>query len=132
MTKKLNSGCMPNTDFKYEEFEGLLASYYLSYLYLKESSKPKDQENFKKLLEILNRIAERHLLQLPEDAVKNIRTHHDRARPEKMSYFSVKDMLNSFYRDFGVVQRNADDAADINLLAELVRSPDMEFIGGIF
>lgn len=129
MTKKLNSGCMPNTDFQYEEFEALLACYYLSYLYLKESSKTKDQENFKKLLEILNRIAKRHSVQLPEEAVKNVRTPHSWAKPKKMSRFSVKDMLNSFYRDFGVVPHNADDTADVKLLAELVKSPEMEFVG---
>mgnify|MGYP001596823356 CR=1 FL=1 len=131
MTKELNSGCMPNTDFQYEEFEGLLACYYLSYLHLKESSKTKDQENFKKLSEILNRIAERHSVQLPEEAVKNIRTPYDWAKPKKLSYFSVKDMLNSFYRDFGVVPRNADDTADVKLLAELVKSPEMEFVAGV-
>jgi hypothetical protein len=131
MIKKLNTGCMPNTDFNYEEFEGLLASYYLSYVHLKESSKPVDQENFKKLEDILNRLAERHSVQLPAEAISNVRATETWAKPKKLSYFSVKDMLNSFYRDFGIVGRNADDTADVKALAELVRSPEMEFIGGV-
>ena len=127
MIKHLNTGCMPNTDFQYEEFEGLIASYYLSYQHLKGSSKPKDQENFKKLTDILNRIAERHSVQIPEEAVNNVRATEDWGKPKKLSYFSVKDMLNSFYRDFGVVPRNAEDTTDVRALAELVCSPEMEF-----
>jgi hypothetical protein len=34
-----NTGCMPRTDFTYEEFEGLLGSFHLSLLPLRDSTR---------------------------------------------------------------------------------------------
>jgi hypothetical protein len=96
---------MPRTDFRYEEFEGLLGSYYLTLLPLRNSQDLEDQKDFETALSILNGFAERHDIQKPEDAVAHPReTEQEWGKPKAFaSCFSTIDMLSSFWRDFGVV-----------------------------
>lgn len=103
----LNTGVMPDTDFRYEEFEGLLGSYYLSLLPLKEGGEP-DQADFEAVVGILNGFAERHGVQLPEKAAVQPRpTIEPWGQPEVFgSCFTVVDMMGSFWRDFGVGMKN--------------------------
>lgn len=101
--REIKSGCMPSTDFHYEEFEGLLASFYLTLLCLKDRP-GEDSEAFQQALEILNGFAERHFVRLPEEAAKEPRaTQEVWGQPSAFtSCFTLLDMMGSFWRDFSV------------------------------
>lgn len=101
--REIKSGCMPSTDFRYEEFEGLLASFFLTLLCLKDRS-GEDGEAFQQAVEILNGFAERHNVRLPEEAAKEPRaTQEAWGQPSAFSScFTLLDMMSSFWRDFGV------------------------------
>jgi hypothetical protein len=96
------TGHMPHTDLGYEEFEGLLGSYYLSVLPLKNSKNPEDKKDYETILQILNGFSERYNIQSPEDAVKNPRSKEDWGNPEVFPSFSMMDSFHSFTADFGV------------------------------
>ena len=98
---EFRTGCMPNTDFRYEEFEGLLASYALTLKPLKTTEKPEDLKDYNRAMEILNEFAQRYGIQPPEQAIKNPRTDKEWAKPDVFSNFSMLDMMGSFWRDFG-------------------------------
>lgn len=74
MTKKRNvkSGCMPNTQVTYEDFENLLASFRLTLLPLKMGSR-RDRKEFRKIEAILEGFAERHSVRDPELASESPR-----------------------------------------------------------
>lgn len=123
-----STGYMPHTDFRYEEFEGLLGSYYLTYRHLEVSGNSEKVAAFEKLEAILKSFAVRYTIQTPLDAAKNPRAKNDWGKPKIFrSYFSAKDCLGSFYRDFGVHQNSKEDAADVKALCELVKSPMFVF-----
>jgi hypothetical protein len=107
----LNAGAMPRTDFRYEEFEGMLGSYYLSLLPLKDSSVAEDNVVFKKTVAILDGFAERYGVQKPEQAVAAPRaTEEEWGQPRVFdACFTIVDMLGSFWRDFGVVDEQLID-----------------------
>ncbi|OGN04764.1 MAG: hypothetical protein A2831_01840 [Candidatus Yanofskybacteria bacterium RIFCSPHIGHO2_01_FULL_44_17] len=100
----MNKGSMPNTDFTYEGFEGLLASFYLSLLPLHDSGDVLDKQDFETALGILNGFAKRHKVQKPQNAVAHTRpTSEEWGQPKKFdSCFTLLDMMGSFWRDFGV------------------------------
>ena len=109
----MNSGCMPNTDFRYEEFEGLLASYYLTLLPYKEAKISPERDYVHKCLAILDGFAERYDVQKPEDCVRNIRSTEDWAKPKVFrSCWSMLDQMGSFWRDFGVGLNNDIDGQE--------------------
>jgi hypothetical protein len=117
------SGEMPHTDFQYEEFEGFLASYYLTYLHLNESTDGDATAKFKAMYDTLVRFAERHKVQVPQEAIKNVRAKEEWGKPSKLtSYFMVKDSFNAFRTDFGLLQ-NKEDQPDIQALWELIKDP---------
>ncbi|MEK6899953.1 MAG: hypothetical protein AABX05_02400 [Nanoarchaeota archaeon] len=99
---KYNTGCMPNTDFRYEEFEGLLGSFHLSLFPLRDSAKPEDQRDYQKVMEILNGFAQRYGVQSPEEAAKNPRARKYWGNAHVMKNWSTLDMMASFWKDFGV------------------------------
>ncbi|MDD5463564.1 MAG: hypothetical protein PHP62_00250 [Candidatus Moranbacteria bacterium] len=101
--RDIKSGCMPNTDFRYEEFEGLLASYYLTLLCLKDMDGD-DGKTFIEALEILNGFAERNNVRFPEEAAKEPRpTQEVWGQPRAFdTCFTLLDMMGSFWRDFGI------------------------------
>lgn len=99
--RELKSGQMPRTDFRYEEFEGLLASYYLTFLPLK-GKRGRSTRDFEKLAKILNSFARRYCVQKPADAIAHPRETEAWARPNKLICFSIIDMLSSFWKDFGI------------------------------
>ena len=100
----MNSGQMPDTDFTYEEFEGLLASFYLTLLPLKDSQNKDDEADFEIAERILNGFADRLKIQKPEKAILSPReTKAVWGQPSTFkSSFVLVDMLGSFWRDFGV------------------------------
>lgn len=102
-TLLIKSGHMPNTDFYYEEFEGMLASYYMTLLCLKDRE-GEDGQVFQTALEVLNGFAERHFVRFPADAAKQSRpTKESWGQPKAFdSCFTLYDMMGSFWRDFGV------------------------------
>jgi len=97
-----NTGCMPNTDFRYEEFEGLLGSFHLSLSPLKDSARPEDQRDYQRAMKILNGFAQRYGVQSPEEATRNPRARESWGNASAMSNFSTLDMMGSFWRDFVV------------------------------
>ena len=97
-----NTGCMPRTDFKYEEFEGLLGNFHLSLLPLRDSAKPEDQRDYQNAMKVLNWFAQRYGVQSPEEAVRNPRARESWGNASVMTNRSTLDMMNSFWRDFGV------------------------------
>lgn len=117
------TGCMPNTDFKYEEFEGLLGSFYLSLLPLKDSSRPEDREDYQSAIQVLNYFAKQYEVQSPEEVVKNPRTKNDWAIAHVMPSSSTLDMVGSFIRDFGVGgEARTPDRKNVCLLGRTVLS----------
>ncbi len=117
------TGCMPNTDFQYEEFEGFLASYYLTYFHFSTSSKKDEVSKFVELNEILTRFALRHNVQVPKDAVENVRAKEDWGQPHKHTYyFSVKDSFRAFLSDFGLIDKETD-RPDIEALWKILNEP---------
>lgn len=124
---ELKSGEMPNTDFTYEEFEGFLASYYLTYQHLLTSPDGNQIEGFRQVVEILTRLAKRHGVQTPQDAIKNVRAKKEWGKPKKINaYWSVKDSFNAFRTDFGLIA-NEEDRPDIKRLWELINTPIFVF-----
>lgn len=103
MPKELNSGHMPDTDFRYEEFEGLLGSYYLSLLPLQEGDE-KDKGHFQQAVDALNGLARSQRVQLPAIALANPRpTEAEWGHAKAFSSPTMLlDSFRSFYSDFGV------------------------------
>lgn len=101
--RQLNSGEMPHTDFHYEEFEGLLGSYYLTMRPLRNGPR-QDQTDFGIITGILNGFARRHGVRMPKEAVVRPRpTKEEWGQPAIInSCFSIVDLMGSFWRDFGV------------------------------
>ncbi len=122
--KNLSSGCMPNTDFTYEDLESLLASYYLTYRHLEKSDEGNEINGFKILTEILEAFSSKYNLQTPQETLQNVRTTADWFKPRKMSYSVARDSFRSFYSDFGI----ADEAKElIKKLYGIVTSPGLVF-----
>lgn len=114
------SGDMPYTDFQYEEFEGFLACYYLTYLHFNKSDNGNKIVKFKDLCDILTLFAKRHHVQIPPDAIKNVRAKEEWGKPHKFkSYVSVKNSFHAFRTDFGL-SKNKEDQPDIRALWELI------------
>ena len=93
---QFNTGCMPNTDFRYEEFEGLLASAYLT----AEAKYGVDSQRFAKAQALIGNLVEHYKLQSPKEAIANPRSREDWAQPKKLTpSFRIS---YSAYRDFGI------------------------------
>lgn len=98
-----NIGQMPNTEFRYEEFEGLLGSFHLSLLPLRNSKKAKDRDDYATAMNVLNGFAKRYKVQKPEDVVIAPRTEYIWAKPRPFnSNETILEMTDSFWKDFGV------------------------------
>lgn len=97
------TGEMPNTDFKYEEFEGFLASYYLSLLPLKDGDE-QDKADFQSVVNALTALAQSQGVQTPEIASTQPRpTTEPWGQPEAYPTPSMLlDSFRAFYSDFGV------------------------------
>ena len=103
---------MPNTDFKYEEFEGLLGSFYISLLPLKLTKDKKDTELFNEAYEILTGFSDRHNVQRPEQAFRKPRTLEVSVAANMIrTCRGLTDLTNSFWRDFALATpyRNTDE-----------------------
>jgi hypothetical protein len=114
--KTLKSGEMPHTDFRYEEFEGFLASYHLSLSTLATGGE-QDKKDFQAIVEAINGIAERNGLQMPEVAATQPREPlEDWARPKAFSSaFMLIDSSRAFYSDFGVGMESGTPDSDDRL-----------------
>lgn len=107
--KSYNSGCMPTTDFRYEEFEGLLGSFHLSLLPLRDSARPEDQRDYQKAMEVLNGFSQRYGVQSPEDTVKNPRGRGSLAEASVMNNQRMLGRKWTLWRDFNI---GADPATE--------------------
>lgn len=100
----MNTGRMPNTDFMYEEFEGLLASFYLTLKPLLISRSTLDQGEARMAIAVLDGFADRHGVRRTEAAAgQPSTTLYAWGQPRVFSDCRMLiDMLGSFWRDFGV------------------------------
>ena len=115
-----NTGCMPRTDFRYEEFEGLLGSFYLSLLPLRNSPNTEDHRDYHKAMGVLTGFAQRYRIQSPEDAVQNPRARESWGNAHVMTNWSTLDRISSFWRDFQVGEEPRTE--DHKELYELART----------
>ena len=112
---KFNSGCMPRTDFKYEELEGLLSSFYLTLKPLAETGSVDDKKDFARAVEILNGMAREQGIQTAEEAVNNPRAKEGWGRPGVfLSNFSTLDMFRSFWVDFGIFEQHKQGIRELH------------------
>lgn len=120
---ELKRGAMPNTDFTYQEFEGLLGSYYLTLEPLQHGS-DQDKSDFTEIIALLDGLADRHSVQRPAAAGMHPRmTTYEWGQPKILSGFSVLDMLGSFTRDFGITgSKDSQDTKDVGRLGVLLRA----------
>ena len=89
---------------------GLLGSFHLSLLPLKNSKKNKDRDDYNTAMNVLNGFATRHRIQKPEDAVINPRTNYVWAKPRPFnSNETILEMTDSFWKDFGVGMNTESD-----------------------
>jgi hypothetical protein len=97
-----NTGLMPGTDLRYEDFEGFLASYALTLRCLGKSGRTSDPEDFAEILKILNGFAERYNVQPALAALRNPRSRKGSAKPQEFTNQEMVQMINSFWQDFCV------------------------------
>ncbi len=97
-----NTGLMPGTDLRYEDFEGFLASYALTLRCLEKSGRTSDPEDYAEVLKILNGFAERYNVQPPLVTLRSPRSRRASARPQEFSNQEMIQMINSFGQDFGI------------------------------
>lgn len=95
-----NSGPMPGTDLRYEDFEGFLASYALSVACLKTSGRTSDDQDYAAILGILDGFAERHGVQPPLATLQTPRSKKGLAKPQEFGVEEMIHMVNSFGQDF--------------------------------
>jgi hypothetical protein len=93
------AGEINGTGFKYEEFENLLASFYLSLLPLRDSSSSEDKKSYRESMEILTRFSKRWGVRAPDEALQDPRRG---VWPFTMNVSIMLDMTSSFWRDFGI------------------------------
>ena len=112
--RALKTGCIPGTDFRYEELEGLLGSFYLTLSPLGKSASPEDREGFCRATEILDGIARQQEVQPVADAVRNPRAREEWARPLPFpSNWSTLDMFGSFAVDFGILEQHRAEISEL-------------------
>ena len=97
-----NTGLMPGTDLRYEDFEGFLASYALTLRCLEKSGRTSDPEDYAEIIQILNGFAERYSVQPPLATLRNPRSRKGAAKPQEFSNQEMIQMINSFWQDFCV------------------------------
>lgn len=120
---ELASGRMPDTDLGYEQLEGLLASYYLTYQHLKVDN----SHEFERLSKVLSSFSGRYSLQPPDEAIANVRAKKIKDRPHRfISYSSARNHLHLLGRDFKMMKK-LEDIQDMNRLVELICSRSFVF-----
>jgi hypothetical protein len=97
-----NTGQMPGTDLRYEDFEGFLASYALTLRCLEKSGRTSDPEDYAEVLKILGGFAERYRVQPPLATLRTPRSHKGSAKPQEFTNQEMIQMINSFWQDFCV------------------------------
>ncbi|MGQ9575535.1 MAG: hypothetical protein ACUVUC_09465 [Thermoguttaceae bacterium] len=117
---KYNTGPMPGTDLRYEDFEGFLASYALTLRCLEKSGRTSDPQDYKTIIEILNGFAQRHGVQPPLKTLSNPRSRRALARPQEFTNEELVQMINSFGQDFGIGRVYPGNKYDLDA-AERVR-----------
>lgn len=106
--KELNSGCMPNTGYQYEQFENLLASLYHV---AKEEYEPTSNE-FLEVQKVINELTNQYKLQSPKETIQNPRTNLKLVKPDY-------SLTIAAIRDFGI-RPDTEEFANIQKLERLV------------
>jgi hypothetical protein len=97
-----NTGQMPGTDLRYEDFEGFLASYALTLRCLEKSGRTSDPEDYAEVVKILDGFAQRYRVQPPLATLRTPRSHKGSAKPQEFTNQEMIQMINSFWQDFCV------------------------------
>ncbi len=124
-TQALKSGKMSIGEATYEQFESLLASYCLTYQHLKDSSIKSKRQQYERIIAILNSLAERHGVQLPEDAIENPRCNDAKWLPQKMTYQVLHHRIFDFYRIFHIDKQGSNEN-DLIRLHSVLHQADMK------
>lgn len=119
LVQALNSGKIPKTNGTYENLEGLLLSYYLTYQYLKDS----DPAKYKRLILNLNAIAKNYRVLPPEESETNYRTFDSKWKPRVFeSHTEALDMVTpSFYGTFKIESSSPESEPKVMDLYDLLR-----------
>ncbi|MGO8745974.1 MAG: hypothetical protein ACLQNE_08285 [Thermoguttaceae bacterium] len=97
-----NSGPMPGTDLKYEDFEAFLAGFAATFACLEKSKNPPDPEDYAAIMRILNGFADRYKVQPPLRALGNPRGRRTIVKAQRLTNEEMLLMVNSFGRDFSI------------------------------
>ena len=100
---------MPNTDFTYEEFEGLLGSIYKTFKVLSMSKDPKDISDLGEIREVVTGFTKRHNLTNIDEILSNPRpTKHEWGQPREETCFDLGNCMSSFIIDYGIGVRGSN------------------------
>lgn len=119
---EIRSGLIPSSANKtYEELECLLRSYRETLRPLEESPNEDDQKDFARILDIINRLAKRHRIQTPEEAIENPRQRDHRSNVARGNPFEFQSDLikriDSFSTDYAIGREAGTvDYKDLGLL----------------
>ena len=99
-TADYNSGTMPGTDLRYEDFEAFLASFAVTFACLEKSTRFSDPKDYAAIIEILDGFADRYRVQRPRQAIAMPRRkrasfpHHRRRKATPTSAFYDNSYVN--------------------------------------
>jgi hypothetical protein len=97
-----NSGPMPGTDLRYEDFEVFLASFALTFACLEKSTQFSDPQDHTAIIEILDGFADRYRVQRPRQAIAMPRRKRAIVRAHEYTNEETLQMVASFSQDFRI------------------------------
>jgi hypothetical protein len=97
-----NTGPMPGTDLRYEDFEAFLASFALTFACLEKSTRFSDPQDHAAIVEILDGFADRYRVQRPRQAIANPRRKRAIVRAMEFTNEEMLQMTGSFAQDFRI------------------------------
>ena len=115
-----NTGPMPGTDLRYEDFEAFLASFALTFACLEKSTRVSDPQDHAAIMEILDGFADRYRVQRPRQAIANPRRKKEIVRAQELTNEEMLQMTGSFAQDFRVGRVYEGKTYDLDA-AEIVR-----------
>jgi len=120
-----NTGAMPGTDLRYEDFEAFLASFALTFACLERSTRFSDPQDYAAIIAILDGFADRYRVQRPRQAILTPRRTKAIVRAHEFTNEEMLQMTRSFAQDFRIgrvyERRTYDlDAAEIVRLRRII------------
>jgi hypothetical protein len=119
-TGEYNTGPMPGTDLRYEDFEAFLASFALTFACLEKSTRFSDPQDYAAIMEILDGFADRYRVQRPRQAILLPRRKRAIVRAHEFTNEEMLQMVGSFTKDFCIGHAYEGRTYDLDG-AEIVR-----------